>query len=276
MLRDRVPLAARRAIWRTGRWHRERKPLHHPAKRQLLKILLHSHLELDFCIEREAKALNINVRTLRSWIRMLQSRGAIDVIDQGYGRRAGLRLVCRRSKLYELISELDQGERLLIDRRRRRHGFSWAKPEAKANKRKPDRSPIPLSERREKDLLPIGSTMNSVLGPIRFGRRPSATRSERAPDALRAAIRGEDGQKNEPRGENLSRNPALQARCGRSQPEPGEFQKNCDHGGKARGSDPEPQTKGRASPLVAATGFQAIYAAIDKAEANIKLSTKHD
>lgn len=174
--RDRVPLAARRAVWRTGRWHRARKGRHHPAKRLFIKWLLQSHIETDFCIERLAKDWKITPRTLRTWKVWVEARGAITVLDEGYGRREGLRIRCNRAQLYELLTELDQGEHELRDRRRRRYAFRW--PKREANKRKPDRSPIPLSEKREKDLEPLSAMLGRFAKHYRNdqGRRPPATR----------------------------------------------------------------------------------------------------
>lgn len=186
-----MPLAMRRAFWRTGHWHRERKGRHHPAKRTFLKLLLFGHLVRDLCITEVAVSLKIDPRTLRSWVRYLTTRGALDIINDGRGRDLGLRVQVNRARVRELIGELDQGERELAARRRRRHSFIW----------KSDPSPIPLSRGREKDPP---SPIAKVLGELGLNSwRPPATRFESPdpdPDALRAAIKGKPCQETKPRG----------------------------------------------------------------------------
>jgi len=169
--RQRMPLAEKRAYWRTGRLHRLKKPRHHPGKRRLVKMLLLGHLRRELNLSRIANAFGIQVRTLRSWLAELERRGAIVRCDNQGGRGVALMLTVNRAKLYEIISELDAGEAELRAARAARaarnaaRGAAWkaqqrqwwidrkgGRTRDRANRQNSDPSPISPFIGREKDL----------------------------------------------------------------------------------------------------------------------------
>lgn len=254
--RERMPLAMRKAIWRTGRWHRPLQPRHHPAKREFLKYLLRGALVRDLCIKRLAPDFKIDTRTLGRWNHQVLSQGAIELLEHGRGRQLGARVRVNRSRVRTLITELDIGERELAGRRKRRHGFSWCKS---------DPSPTPLSRGREKDLLrPIEQILNS-LEPNSW--KPSAARfpspdQDQDQDALRAAIKGRNGETEMATVPNGK--PVVESRLGSK--------------GQTRTPQNRPgtvaQISERADAAQAKAGFAMIYAAIKKSRTDAQLVSK--
>jgi transposase-like protein len=207
-----MPIAIREAFWRTGRWHRDRKGRHHPGKRAFLKFLLRGPLVRDLCITGLAPDFKIDARTLGRWVRALIHRGALLVEEHGRGRQLGLRVAVQRARLRALIGELDIGERELAGKRKRRCGFLWFKS---------DPSPTPLLRGREKDLPRPISQILSAFRPNSWTPAATRFRDPDDPDALRAAIKGRNGEtkakipmetENQaragPEGQHLSQKPA--------------------------------------------------------------------